>query len=153
MIGTPRLFINNKDLLTGAAIALFGAGSLVMSSSYRAGTAANMGPGYFPSMIGWLILILGLIIAGKGLRTPAGEIARIGVRPLLFVFAGIAVFGLFVDKIGLFLAAPLLVAIARIGGHDARRYIEVAVVAALATTGAAAVFIFGLGVPIPLLPR
>ena len=64
----------NKDTLAGAVFVLFGALALVVARRYEAGTLLDMGPGYFPRVLGALLVLLGLWIAARGLR--AGGPAR-----------------------------------------------------------------------------
>ena len=44
----------NKDTLAGAVFVLFGALALVVARRYEAGTLLDMGPGYFPRVLGAL---------------------------------------------------------------------------------------------------
>ena len=45
-----------KDFWAGVLFASFGAAALVIAQSYPLGSAARMGPGYFPRMLGFLLL-------------------------------------------------------------------------------------------------
>ena len=47
---------NARDVLAGLLFMAFGAVALVMAQSYAIGTAARRGPGYFPRLLGFLLL-------------------------------------------------------------------------------------------------
>lgn len=56
-----------KDILAGILFVIIGSIFLFISTSYKIGTAAAMGPGYFPMLIAILLIIFGVIIFIKGL--------------------------------------------------------------------------------------
>ena len=43
---------NPRDFWSGVLFTLLGVGALVIGSKYTLGTAARMGPGYFPRILG-----------------------------------------------------------------------------------------------------
>lgn len=54
---------NGKDFLAGAMFIAIGlAFLLVAQKNYQMGTAVRMGPAYFPSVLGGLLAVLGLIV-------------------------------------------------------------------------------------------
>jgi hypothetical protein len=57
----------NKDYLGGILIVLFGLVSAIEGSHYGLGKLANMGPGFYPVVIGGLMIIFGAIIVAQGL--------------------------------------------------------------------------------------
>ena len=63
-----------KDFWSGVVFMTFGAIALAVSSGYRMGTAARMGPGYFPRVLGMLLIVLGAIIALRATRTKGGPV-------------------------------------------------------------------------------
>ena len=60
------------------------------------GTAARMGPGYFPRALGWLLIILGAAQLVRGLRVPGEGIPRWFFKPLIIVLLSVVVFGLII---------------------------------------------------------
>ena len=48
-----------KDFLAGLIFVAFGIAAIVLGSGYPLGTAARMGPGYFPRILGILLIVLG----------------------------------------------------------------------------------------------
>ena len=52
-------FDNLQDLLAGLLFAAFGAAALWFGQSLALGAATRMGPGYLPTILGWLLIGLG----------------------------------------------------------------------------------------------
>src|SRR5690606_15795292 len=56
---------NQQDFWAGVMFTLIGVLFAFFSTSYEVGTAARMGPGYFPLVLGILLAVLGLIIGWR----------------------------------------------------------------------------------------
>ncbi len=65
----PFKFLS-KDILGGAICMLLGAGVLAAGLSYGLGVLNQMGPGFIPSVIGALLILVGLIIAIRARPQP-----------------------------------------------------------------------------------
>ena len=66
---------NPRDFWSGVLFTLLGVGALVIGSKYTLGTAARMGPGYFPRILGILLIVLGVVSAlffGRTVSAAAG---------------------------------------------------------------------------------
>ena len=48
-----------KDFFAGLLFIAFGIAAIAIGSNYPLGTAARMGPGYFPRILGILLIALG----------------------------------------------------------------------------------------------
>ena len=81
---------NLRDLLAGLLFAAFGVVALVISRAYEIGAASRMGPGYFPRMLGLLLVVLGAALALRGFWPSSEAQPRWRWRPLLVVLAGVA---------------------------------------------------------------
>ena len=57
-----------KDFWAGLLFVALGVLAITVGSRYNLGTAARMGPGYFPRILGMLLVVLGVIITLRGLR-------------------------------------------------------------------------------------
>ena len=53
-----------KDYYAGALCILFGLAVILVARSYRVGTLLDMGPGYFPMVLGGLMMFMGVLIIG-----------------------------------------------------------------------------------------
>src|SRR6266571_1517657 len=51
-----------KDFFAGLIFVAFGIAAIVIGSNYALGTAARMGPGYFPRILGILMIVLGTVV-------------------------------------------------------------------------------------------
>src|SRR4030095_8030134 len=74
-----------KDVFAGLLFIAFGIAAIVIGSGYALGTAARMGPGYFPRILGLLLIVLGLALALRALRISGPPIPVFKWRPLLVV--------------------------------------------------------------------
>jgi hypothetical protein len=107
-----------------------------------------MGPGYFPTILSYLIIVIGLVLAAKSLATDGPPIERIYFRPLFAILAAILAFGFLIDRIGLALTAAVLT----IGSAYARRNVdlkETLLLAAGLALFVVGVFVYGLTQPLP----
>jgi putative tricarboxylic transport membrane protein len=144
---------DRSDLYSGIFFMAVSALGLFASRSYHVGTATNMGEGYIPRLICWILLGIGAVIVARAfLRTTHSAIDPLKWRPIVLVPVAIVVFGLTVENLGLIIAIPLLILIGSLAGRGLRP-IEVGVTAAILCLGSIAVFSWGLGLPIPVMPR
>ena len=67
-----------KDFYAGLLFIAFGIAAIVIGSNYALGTAARMGPGYFPRILGILLVTLGAILALRA--TAAARDAGAGLQ-------------------------------------------------------------------------
>ena len=51
---------NNKDVWAGLMLIAIGAAAIFVARSYPFGTALRMGPGFFPVVLGGLLIVFGL---------------------------------------------------------------------------------------------
>ena len=87
---------SQKDFFAGLMFLLVGLAFAWGAGSYSIGTGARMGPGYFPTVLGVLLAVLGLIVTITALvvETPGGDpVGSIAWKPLVFIIAGNLVFG------------------------------------------------------------
>lgn len=83
---------NLQDFLAGLFFLACGIGFGWAATRHPLGTAADMGPGYFPLLAGLLLGLLGALILFKALTFEAlggGRVARWGLGPLLRLLAGL----------------------------------------------------------------
>jgi hypothetical protein len=140
-----------KDFWAGALFIAFGTAAIAIGASYPVGTAARMGPGYFPRALGLILIVLGLILALRALKLAGAPLAMRNVKPLLIVLGSVLVFGLTATRLGIVAATMLLIVISSTADHEYRwkeAIISSIVLAALTV----AAFIWGLGVQLPVWP-
>jgi len=142
-----------KDFWSGVMFAAFGLAFMAFSRQYDMGTAARMGPAFFPTMLGGLLLLLGVVILIKGLtaRTEDGHLAPFHFRPLVLVLGSVVAFGLLLRPAGLLVALAALVFISSLGSHEFRLRDVLLLTVGLSVL-VLIVFIYGLSMTVPVLP-
>ena len=114
----------STDLLTGLLFLALGAFAMVYGSRYPLGTAARMGPGYYPLLASSGLVLLGLVLVVRSfVTTTTGEVGSVNLRPLVLILIGTLAFGLLIDRAGLIIAGLGLVFAARLADR-ARTAIE-----------------------------
>ena len=141
----------STDLLTGLLFLALGAFAMIYGSRYPLGTAARMGPGYYPLLASSGLVLLGLVLVVRSFLATAGEVGAISVRPLILILAGTLAFGFLIDRSGFIIAGLLLVFAARLADRDFRP-VEVAILAVCLVAFTLAIFRYGLGMPLRLWP-
>ena len=141
----------NKDFLAGLLFLAIGAGAMVVAREYPFGTAMRMGSGYFPTVLGGILVLFGLFLAARGARS--GEAAPIewGWRPLACIVASMVLFGFLLPRLGLVPALVAMFFAAAAGGREFR-FVELLVLTAVMTVFAVAVFVTVLKLPFQLFP-
>jgi putative tricarboxylic transport membrane protein len=138
------------DLLTGLLFLAFGLFVIIYGSRYPLGTAARMGPGYYPLLASSGLALLGVILIGRSLVKGGGEISAINLRPLLMILLGTLAFGLLVERLGFLAAGLALVFLTRFAERDIRLAETVALALGL-TAFTTAIFWYALGMPLRLV--
>jgi len=142
------------DLLTGLLFLGLGTFAITYGWNYPIGTAARMGPGYFPWIVAAGLLLLGGILVGRSIliENEADVLGEVAVRPLLTVLAGTLAFALMVERFGFVLTGFVLVFAARLADRDFR-LVEVTILAAVLVAFVAAMFWLGLSLPLRPFPK
>ena len=142
---------NPRDFWSGVLFTLLGVGALVIGSKYTLGTAARMGPGYFPRILGILLIVLGVVIALRALRVRGEAMPRFRLRPLVVVLGSVVLFGLIVRPLGVALSTVILIVVASAASSEFRPR-EALVSGLLLAALAVGVFVIGLQLQLPIWP-
>lgn len=147
--------LKNKDLLAGLMFVAIGATFWYGASSYQIGSAARMGPGWFPSVLGAIMTFLGVLIAALGLKNQSKWSATEGIgwtfRPVIILTAAVILFGFALPTLGMIIAIILLCFISGVAAHD-KEYKSLAMITVIMCIFCAAVFIWGLKLQMKLFP-
>lgn len=132
--------------------------------NYAFGSVADMGPGFFPTVVAILLMLNGVIIilwrgrdVGHGLlaeAVDAGATSSVGsiLRILVCILGSLLAFALTAEKLGALLASVLVVAIASCaqrGTRPVETAITVVAIAGISTV----FFVLVLKIPLPVVPR
>ena len=115
------------------------------------GSALRMGPGYFPTILGGLMLVLGIATFVRGLAFSGEPMERVRARPLLFILGAVGLFAVTIEAAGIIVATLGTVAVATAASTDSRPH-EVAVLLVVLLALAVGVFTYALGLPFKLMP-
>jgi len=145
---------SQRDFWSGLMFLVAGVVFAVGATNYSMGSSARPGPGYFPLLLSVIMALIGAVVLFKALVIESEGGDRIGTvawRPLLVIVAAIAVFALIIDRLGMIVTVPVLIAMSSLAG-DEFRWRGVIVSAAVLTIGSWLVFVVGLKLTIPVWP-
>jgi len=93
---------NRQDFWSGVMFIVLGLGFSWQASSYQMGTAARMGPGYFPFWLGLVLALLGAIVLISALSKKATETAVEGFdwRIVFLVVGSVVLYALILKPPG-----------------------------------------------------
>lgn len=141
---------SGKDFWTGLIYIFFGASAIIIGRDYNMGTAVKMGPSYFPTILGGILLLIGTISLVRSFLKPGTPIEGLTIRGMTLVAVSTVLFGMLVRKTGLIVALPLLVLVSVFGGKG-MRWLPTLILALGLTLFCILVFIKGLGIPLPII--
>ena len=144
-----------RDFYAGGLVILFGLVMALKGPIYRLGSLMHMGPGFMPTVLGVILIFLGILIAGSAVGVPDGEDEDIlPAHPEWFgwacILAGPLAFIIFGSYFGLIPATFACVFVSALGDRDATLK-NSAMLAALITVFGVGLFSYVLQVPMPLL--
>jgi len=138
-----------EDFGSGLLFIGFGILAVVVSRDYPIGTTSRMGPGYFPTVIGFILIILGLIIAATSLKVTGEGIGSFAWRPIILLSAAFSFYGWAIDHIGFIPALFGLIVLSAASGSKFK-WSEVLIMSVGFITGTWLLFIWALKMPYPL---
>jgi hypothetical protein len=137
-----------QDLIGGLLSVALGVFALVLAASYPMGSLLRMGPGFFPTTIAVLIVLLGLALIGIAFRSRS-EMATVNIRlrSVLAIEFGILLFALLLERAGLIPATLTLVLVSSLA-EPRWRPGRAAVLALAMTALVYVIFIMVLQIPV-----
>ena len=142
---------DKKDFNAGILYIVLGGFFALFAQNYPMGTAVRMGPAYFPTVLGWLLAGLGLIIVVRSFFAHGDEPSPTHWRPLGLILLSVVAFGFLLDHAGMIVASFALMTICGMGGWD-WRWKEQLINAVFMTGVNVAIFYYGLSLPFNLFP-
>ncbi|MEI7670689.1 MAG: tripartite tricarboxylate transporter TctB family protein [Deltaproteobacteria bacterium] len=140
---------NGRDFYAGLFFFFVGMVTVLEARGYSVGTARNMGPGYFPILLGYLLLIVGGGTAVRGLWLKGEGIRISSIRPLLMVSGAVLSFAFLLKPVGLIAALIALVFISCLGSRGFR-FRDMVILYFVLVAIATLLFVYTLGLPLPL---
>ena len=140
-----------KDFWAGLIFVAIGAGFIALATQYRYGDMHRMGPAMFPTLVGALLALLGAVVAVRAFVMSGEPVPRFHARPLAVSLLAIVLFGVTLQWLGLVTAVAVLVLVGACAARQVRPLESVALAVALVLFSVA-VFVWLLGLPLPLWP-
>lgn len=141
---------NNKDFWAGLVFAGTGAAAIFIARNYPFGTMLRMGPGYFPRVLGGILVLFGLYVMVRGLRINEKIESNWSVRALIVLPLSMVLFGFLMNFLGFIPALVALVFGSAAAGREFK-FVEILLLTVLLTALSVALFVWGLGLPYPLI--
>lgn len=142
--------VNDVDVLSGLIFAGLGLGVVYVSASYDFGSVARMGPGFFPRVLGALLAVLGIGIAVRGFVAPRATLTIERLRPIAAIGGSLVAFGWIITRFG-FIPALVASCLLAMGAVQRSSLKEMVLLPILLCAFCSIVFIYGLGLSIPLV--
>ncbi len=138
-----------RDMMAGALLLLLGAGAAWYAlENYRIGTVTRMGAGMVPMALGVVLAGLGVVILIAGWFRK-GVIPEVRVLTPICIFGSIAVFGMMIQPFGLLPAVMASTTVASLAEKEFRP-LRILVSGVILSVVAWGIFVFGIGLSIPL---
>ncbi len=145
---------NQRDFWSGVMFLALGVLFVIFSQAYQLGTPARMGPGFFPTMLGVLMALLGIGIAWRATAPSSGkgDLESVGWRELFLVLVAVGVFAAALPYLGMVVAVTLLIAISAMASHEFS-WKETAISIVVLLVMSDLVFVRGLELQFPVWPK
>ena len=140
-----------KDFYSGLIFVAFGIAAIVIGSNYPLGTAARMGPGYFPRILGIMLIVLGAALSLRALKIKGEPIAKWHWKPTLVVLGSVVLFGYIVNYAGLVVSTIILIVMSSWASPEFRLK-ESVISGVLLAALVVGVFVIGLKLQLPIWP-
>ena len=111
---------NQRDFGAGIMYMVIGLFFTVMATQYPMGTAAKMGPGYFPFWLGLVMTGLGLLVLIKSLSAKAAieKIPSFNWKVIGLITGSVVLYGVLLPTMGFIVAVFVLVFMSASASHE-----------------------------------
>ena len=142
--------LDNKDFWSGLMLIVIGGGAVLIARNYPFGSTLRMGPGYFPIMLGSILVLFGLFFVARAVRNTEKIEPGWSPRALIIIPLALVLFGVLMTHAG-FVPALLVLIFGSAAASTEFKLGEVLLLSVGLTAFCVLVFIWGLGLPYPLL--
>jgi Tripartite tricarboxylate transporter TctB family len=148
-----RDLVRKRDFYAGGLMILLGLGIALKGATYRLGTLMHMGPGFFPTSLGVLLVLIGIAIAAAATGPSEGDESILPENPQWWAWACILLSPVFFIGFGRYLGmAPgtfACVFIAALGDRGAT-WKSTIILSTVVTIFGVSLFAYFLQVPMPI---
>jgi uncharacterized membrane protein len=144
---------NQRDFGAGIMYMVIGLFFTLVATQYPMGTAAKMGPGYFPFCLGILMTLLGLLVLIKSMGAKAAieSIPKFNWKIIAQITGAVVLYGLLLPRMGFLFAVVVLVFVSASASKEFT-WKGASINAAFLVAFTYSVFVVGLKLQFPLLP-
>jgi hypothetical protein len=146
----PSFIRHPKDFWTGIIFLTIGMAAVIIGLDYPMGTAGRMGPAYFPSVLGGMLSLVGLIGIIRSFLRPGEPIGKFHIKDIVLILVAVVLFGFLMRGAGLVPAALVLVLMSAYASPKFTWGPSLLLAIGLAVF-AVVVFVKLLGLPMPIL--
>ena len=139
-----------KDFYTGILYAAIGLAAVFIARNYEMGTATQMGPAYFPTILGALLALLGLAAMARSFLRPGPPVGVLAYKALALILGSTILFAVLLQGAGVAIALTILVMLSSYASIRFRWQSALTLAVALAVVSIV-IFVKALGVPLPIL--
>lgn len=143
-----------RDTVGGLFFAAIGLAFVLGSNHLPMGEAARMASGYFPRLLGYCLIFIGLAISIRGTFSEKKSheiIYRFALKKVLLIGTALLAFAFLLEPAGLWIALSVLVFISSFASEQ-RRIREALILTVVVDLLVTAVFVGAIGLEINLLP-
>jgi hypothetical protein len=141
--------VRTKDFWSGVIFLGVGLASVGFARSYTMGSTMRMGPGYFPTVLGGLLALIGLVLMVRAWFQAGTPVGRLAFSKLALVTVSNVLFALLLRRLGLAGALILLVVVSAYASKRFRWPVALALAVGVAA-GSSFIFTRLLGLPVPI---
>ena len=140
---------NPEDFWAGVMFIGFGVLAIVVALDYPYGSAMRMGPGYFPTGLGGLMILVGIAVSAASLKTQGPPIPPFAWKPAILLSFSFFAFGWSIDTIGFVPALVGVIVLSAFAGKHV--YVKELIVLTIVLVALAlGVFVYGIELPLRL---
>jgi hypothetical protein len=139
------------DILAGGLLIGLGVLGLWAGRDLTFGSPAAMGPGFLPIALCVALVLIGGFVLAKGLSKANASIESVNLRPLIVLIIAIAGFAFTAERFGFIVSSAWLLLVASLADTESR-WREVVISTIVLSSLGALLFVYGLGVQMPIWP-
>ena len=145
-------FRSNKDFWAGAMFFAIGAGSIFSARDYPFGNLLRIGPGFYPIILSGILIAFGLYVMLRGLYKNEKIRGNWSIRALIVLPFSMVLFGILMEFAGFI---PSLIALCFVSAASGKefKFTEVLLLTIFLGALSVSLFIWGLGLPYPLIRK
>ena len=141
---------NNRDFFAGMLYILLGVVGMWIARDYPFGSALRMGPGYFPTVLGGMMIAFGVAVVLMGVKNNEKVKGNWSIRAMIVLPLSAVLFGILMEEVGFIPALAVLIPAAAASGREFK-WLEVVLLTIGLIILSLCIFIWGLGLPYQLI--